>query len=155
MGKRISLTDEQIIAASEQTNSATSAAAFLGIKYDTYRNHAKRLGVFKTNQSGKGVHKPQPDTIKIPLNEILSGMHPQYQSNKIRLRLLSEGIKEHRCESCGGTEWLGFPIPLELDHINGVNSDHQINNLRLLCPNCHAQTDTYRGRNTRARVVER
>ena len=45
------------------------------------------------------------------------------------------------------TEWNGLPIPLELDHINGRRDDNRLENLRLICPNCHAQTPTYRGRN--------
>ena len=54
------------------------------------------------------------------------------------------GIKE--CESCGLMEWLGRPIPLEIHHINGNNTDNRLDNLKLLCPNCHALTDNYRGR---------
>lgn len=53
----------------------------------------------------------------------------------------------HKCESCNLEEWLGNKIPLELDHINGVNNDNRIENLRILCPNCHALTPTYRGKN--------
>lgn len=65
----------------------------------------------------------------------------------LKRRLLEEGVKTARCEGCGGDEWRGAPIPLELDHINGDRRDHRLENLRLLCPNCHAQTPTYRGRN--------
>jgi hypothetical protein len=62
-------------------------------------------------------------------------------------RLIDEGIREHRCERCRRTEWEGQPIPLELDHIDGDRTNNRIENLRLLCPNCHALTPTYRGRN--------
>lgn len=155
MGKRISCSDADIIEASQKSNSATAAAALLGVQYGTYKKHALRLGVFKKNQSGAGVSKPILDDRKIELREILSGKHPQYQSNKLRLRLLKEGIKEHKCEVCDITEWLEKPAPLELDHIDGNRHNHKIKNLRLLCPNCHAQTDTYRGKNTRnAQVIQ-
>ena len=50
------------------------------------------------------------------------------------------------CEVCGLTEWLNKPIPLEIHHINGNNTDNRLENLQLLCPNCHALTNNYRGR---------
>ena len=68
-------------------------------------------------------------------------------SYKLKNRLLKAGLLEPVCAKCGLTMWLGSPIPLELDHINGIRDDNSITNLRLLCPNCHALTDTYRGKN--------
>ena len=73
-----------------------------------------------------------------------------YQSYKLKKRLLLEGLKERRCECSGLTEWQGLSIPLELHHINGDNRDHRMENLQMLCPNCHALTETYRGRNKSA-----
>jgi hypothetical protein len=70
-----------------------------------------------------------------------------YQSNKLRKRLLRDGIFVPVCNRCDLLEWNSKPIPLELNHKNGDNSDHRIENLELLCPNCHAQTDNYRGKN--------
>lgn len=56
-------------------------------------------------------------------------------------------LRGHKCECCGNEEWLGKPIPLEAHHIDGDNQNNEIDNLQLLCPNCHAQTDNWRGKN--------
>jgi Zn finger protein HypA/HybF involved in hydrogenase expression len=72
-----------------------------------------------------------------------------YPTGHLLKIILREGYRERRCESCGLTEWLGQPIAIEVDHANGVNNDHRLENLRLLCPNCHALTPTWRGRANR------
>lgn len=74
-----------------------------------------------------------------------------YNSSNLRKRLIQEGYKDEMCESCQGKEWQGHKIPLELDHINGIHTDNRIENIRLICPNCHALTPTYRGKNIRSR----
>lgn len=68
-------------------------------------------------------------------------------SHGLRQRLILEGLKLAQCEVCMGTRWNGKPIPLELDHVDGDRANNLLENLRLLCPNCHALTPTYRGRN--------
>lgn len=139
---------EQIRNAAKSTTSASAAAALLQIKYDTYKKYAIKYGCFKTNQGGKGLkNRRSYDSTSIPINEILEGKHPQYQSNKLRKRLIKEGIFEEKCYNCNNTEWLKNKIPLELEHKDGNSSNHILSNLTLLCPNCHAQTSTYRGRN--------
>jgi DNA-binding CsgD family transcriptional regulator len=65
----------------------------------------------------------------------------------LKLRLLREGLKANRCERCGISEWQGKPLNMQLHHINGDGLDNRLANLELLCANCHAQTDTYGGRN--------
>lgn len=69
------------------------------------------------------------------------------QSNRLKNLLLKENILNAHCSECENHTWLGKPIPLELDHINGDNKNNLLENLRLLCPNCHALTPTYRGKN--------
>ncbi|MGB7338353.1 MAG: HNH endonuclease signature motif containing protein, partial [Phototrophicaceae bacterium] len=64
-----------------------------------------------------------------------------------RRRILLE-TREYKCEICGLSEWLNQPIPLELDHIDGDPDNNVESNLRLICPNCHALTDTYKGANS-------
>ena len=73
MGKRIKVSDEQIVEAAKNSLSGAAAAVKLGIKYDTFRVHAKRLGVFNPNPSGKGITKPINDDRKFILQDILEG----------------------------------------------------------------------------------
>ena len=67
-------------------------------------------------------------------------------SFKVKNQLIKHGIKEHLCENCGLSEWMNVPIALELHHINGDRFDNRLENLKVLCPNCHAMTDNYRKR---------
>lgn len=75
------------------------------------------------------------------------------KNSKVSQKVLRGYIQRHQiikyqCANCGcDGNWQGGKISLELDHINGINNDNEISNLRYLCPNCHALTDTYRGKN--------
>jgi 5-methylcytosine-specific restriction endonuclease McrA len=83
-----------------------------------------------------------------PLEELLVE-NRLVSSTSLRRRLIKAGLLRAACSKCERTKWLGQPIALELDHINGNKRDNRLSNLRILCPNCHAQTPTYRGRNIR------
>lgn len=91
--------------------------------------------------------KTQKNNAKIPISEILEGKHPYYQTFKLNKRLIKENIIKNECNICKIDLWNNRPISLHLDHINGDSTDHRIDNLRFLCPNCHSQTDTYCGKN--------
>lgn len=67
--------------------------------------------------------------------------------HNLKLRLLKAGLKDDRCERCGLTSWRGESLSMALHHLNGDRLDNRLENLQLLCPNCHSQTNTYSGRN--------
>lgn len=80
------------------------------------------------------------------LEDIINGNYGKYRSASLRDRLIKEGYKEHRCENCGLDTWLGEKIPLHLHHVDGNHNNNKLENLQLLCPNCHSMTDNYAGK---------
>ena len=138
------LTKEDFENAISQTLTMAQAASELGIHFSTFKRHAVKYGLYNPNQGAKGTKKPINDHRKINLDDILEGKYPQYQTFKLKNRLFKEGLKNNICEVCGISEWQGMEIKCELDHINGKSNDHRLENLRILCPNCHSQTETYR-----------
>jgi hypothetical protein len=84
-----------------------------------------------------------------PDSEVFVERSPETNGKRLRRRLVAMGWLL-RCAICDLSEWLGRPIVLQVDHINGIPTDNRLENLRLLCPNCHSQTETYCGRNRRA-----
>ena len=143
------ISDEDIISVASTCESATKAAAQLGISYDTYRKHATRLNVFNTNPNRRGIKRSKDEYFKrtIPLEEILQGKHPHYGRLGLKRKLFEAGLKENKCEICGIKEWNGTPLQMQLDHIDGNTYNHSIENLRMICPNCHSQTETFCGKN--------
>ena len=123
-----------------------------GNAYSIIKRNISSNNIDTSHFTGQGYLKGQKGSCseKIPLSEILEGNHPQYQSHKLRIRLISEGIFNHVCTKCENTTWMGEPIPLELEHVNGIHDDHRLHNLTMLCPNCHSQTATHAGKNKKS-----
>ena len=146
-------TKEEFESAVRQSLSIAGVCRYLGLKpsggnYKIIHNALKEYSIDTSHFTGQGwnrglAFKPFKET---PLSAILT-QGSSYQSYKLKNRLLKEGIKENICESCKLQTWMGRTIPLELHHINGDNTDNRIENLLLLCPNCHALTSSYRGKN--------
>jgi len=85
-----------------------------------------------------------------PIAELLRADTYRGRHN-LKARLIREGLKRGLCERCGLVDWLGEPITLALHHVNGQRKDNRLENLMLLCPNCHSQTENYAGRNGHSR----
>lgn len=87
-------------------------------------------------------------SVKQDLSEILIENSTYHNISRLKTRLVNEGLLEYKCSKCGNVgEWFGEKLVLELDHIDGINNNHTLSNLRFLCPNCHSQTKTYKGKN--------
>jgi hypothetical protein len=111
------------------------------------RECMRRFG-FSSDAWAKAVKRGDivPNDWVIPLEELLAAGRPRSRGH-LKLRLLGAGLKENRCERCGISEWRGRPLNMQLHHVNGDGMDNRLENLELLCANCHSQTETYGGRN--------
>lgn len=143
-------TEEQFIEAIRSSLSIAEALRKLKIaphggNYATARQKIKALGLDTTHMTGMLWGKGRKLPAKRPIDVYLRNK-ANIKSDKLRQRLLREGIFEKKCSSCNLSEWLSKPIPLELDHIDGNHFNNALENLRILCPNCHSLTPTHRRR---------
>lgn len=127
-----------LIWVSEKQSNAEIARR-LSCKVDTLKKYYKELGIdYKGNQGAKG-HKFS-STKKSALEMLNS---PSITNSKKRIRLIEDGIKDNKCECCGLSEWMGKPIPLELHHKDLNHYNNSLDNLQILCANCHMQAHNY------------
>lgn len=125
-----------------------------GSTYATLKDTAEELSLTRDHMIGQGwnvgsryrkVLEPKPLSYYLVNDRSVS-------SSFLKSRLIKEGILEYKCAKCDIFSWLGEKLSLQLDHINGDRKDNRIENLRLLCPNCHSQTDTFcRGLKSKSR----
>ena|SRR3990167_3008273 len=137
------LTSESISEVARKLNCNRSGGGFY-----TLKNAAKEMFLTQDHMASERTQRSNRTwKKKHPLNEILIQNSTYVSTNQLKKKLYSEGLKEKKCEWCQVTEWRGLEAPLVLDHINGIRQDNRIENLRILCCNCHAQTETYAGKN--------
>lgn len=162
MSRKTKRTDDDIINAVKENISIRGVLQQLnlcdygGANYTLIKNHVKRLNLDTSHWTGQSHLKGKNHSwgIKKPLNEILveNSDYCSTSTSALKKRLLNEGVMINKCYECGIIEWRGKNISLHIDHINGIRSDNRMENLRLLCPNCHSQTPTYCGRNKKNKL---
>lgn len=121
-----------------------------GSAYRIFKQRAKNLNINIDHLLGKGYLKGRTHNwaLQIPIEEILIIDSSYTNTTSLRKKLLKLKLVMDQCAECGLTsEWNNKPITLQLDHKNGIHNDNRLENLRLLCPNCHSQTDTFGGKN--------
>ena len=147
--------EKEFISIIEKSKTTTDALSHFGLKNHggNFRTLNERVKALKLDishfEKGRyermlvGLSKMRKE---IPLQELLVE-NSSYNRTNLKRRLLKAGLLEEKCYECGlGATWNGKPLKLQLEHKNGVNDDNRLENLCLLCPNCHSQTETYAGR---------
>jgi len=125
---------EEIIKMVNENESKSLICKKLKCKQETLNNYLKKFGIdYKGNQGlkGKKVSNNRKSAMEYMEKEIVV-------SSKLRVKLIEDGIKEDKCEKCNNSHWFGNKLMLELHHIDGDRFNNILDNLQILCPNCHS-----------------
>lgn len=148
------LTDEQFISLVRGSTNISEILFKLGYSvngnswgFSQVRRRMESLRLESSDFKGKTSLSDYQREHKISSEELFKekGKHNRHI---VRKRIIKDKLIPYRCSLCGITTWNGKTLSLELDHINGINNDNRLENLRFLCPNCHSQTTTYGSRNS-------
>lgn len=135
--KKIEINPELLIAACENSDNMSDAARKMGLHPNTFRRKAKEVGCYAPNPTNRPAYVPHRRTKEDVVNLYLSNKKTIAPSN-LRKLLIRHGFKGEFCELCGGSEWFGTAIPLELHHRDGNRYNNSLDNLLVLCPTCHS-----------------
>lgn len=147
--------DDLLSIAVKESRSMAEVLKKLGVvqaggNYSSIYLHIARLGLTTEHFRGQGWArgtKGISNGIARDLAGVLVENSTYTSTHHLKGRLIKAGLLKAVCDKCGISDWLGKPLILHLDHRNGVRRDFRLENIRLLCPNCHSQTQTYAGRN--------
>lgn len=161
MSKKLRWTEEELKKAIKESTSRRQVIRRLGLvinggSHRSVKKHIELYGIDTSHFKGNGWSRDLGGAgiYRIPIKNILI-KDSTYQTNKLKHRLFGEGIMEQKCEFCSWDEKSeDGRVPVELDHINGDSKDHRLENLRILCPNCHSLQLTHRGKNRKDRWRE-
>lgn len=145
-------TNEQLIDAVKTSKKFVEVAQKLGLtnlgsNYNTIKKYINQLNLDTSHfLSRSEICSAARENIK-PLTDGEIFCVNRVDRKIVKNRIIKEGLMEYECHRCGITTWDGETLSLHLDHINGINNDNRLENLRFLCPNCHSLTDTYCAKN--------
>ena len=146
-------TDEQFVKLIKSSTNISEVLFKLGYSvkgnswgFSQVRRRMETLNLSSSDFKGKSAMVEKNKQNALTAEDLLKENCKHNRSN-LRRFIINNKLLPYRCAMCGALEWNGKTLSLELDHINGINNDNRLENLRFLCPNCHSQTTTYGSRN--------